>query len=396
MDITLAEVLKRPCFKDSEILTAKSALDRSVTAVTVGEVPDIAEWLSGGELVLSTFFATGKDKVAQIEFATAIINSPASGLVFKPDRFVKALPKTILDLAETRDFPVIQVPVWVRWTAVINDVSTMMAMTAAELKLRGGFLEGILSGSLSKDEVLRQAAHLGGDLSAGCYVLVAEIDAQVGAPSQTLESVFETTNQVIKSIHEKSVVVPEPEGAVAFVTVGENAESPRQRLTKTALRLQTLLKGLAQGGLVSVGISSYCADADHLYRAYSEAKQALIIKRRLGERGCIACFEEMDIYRLLMRLAETDASELRGFYDKTLAPLVKYDQKHRTALVKTLETFFANSENINRTANELYTHRHTIRYRLHRAAEITGLNLEQTDDREKIGLAIKTMRLLHF
>ena len=46
------------------------------------------------------------------------------------------------------------------------------------------------------------------------------------------------------------------------------------------------------------------------------------------------------------------------------------------------------------TNKQLFTHRHTIRYRLERVKELTGLDVNSTDGRERLGLGLKAMRVL--
>ena len=46
------------------------------------------------------------------------------------------------------------------------------------------------------------------------------------------------------------------------------------------------------------------------------------------------------------------------------------------------------------TAARLYTHRHTVRYRLERVKDLTALDVSSTDGREKLGLGLKAMRVL--
>ncbi|MEQ9005921.1 MAG: helix-turn-helix domain-containing protein, partial [Pseudomonadales bacterium] len=62
-------------------------------------------------------------------------------------------------------------------------------------------------------------------------------------------------------------------------------------------------------------------------------------------------------------------------------------------LVTTLATYLGNDCNLAATAGTLYTHRHTVRYRLDRIAELSGLDIGRTDDREKLSLGLKAMRL---
>ncbi|MBA2443374.1 MAG: helix-turn-helix domain-containing protein, partial [Rubrobacter sp.] len=41
-----------------------------------------------------------------------------------------------------------------------------------------------------------------------------------------------------------------------------------------------------------------------------------------------------------------------------------------------------------------FAHRHTIRYRLDRVKELTSLDVDKSEDRERITLGIKAMQLL--
>ena len=89
-----------------------------------------------------------------------------------------------------------------------------------------------------------------------------------------------------------------------------------------------------------------------------------------------------------------DPTELEGFFDETVAPLVAYDEQYETELVRTLETFLDADGNVAGTAERLFTHRHTIRYRLERVKELTSLDVGSTDGRERLSLGLKAMRVL--
>jgi DNA-binding PucR family transcriptional regulator len=62
--------------------------------------------------------------------------------------------------------------------------------------------------------------------------------------------------------------------------------------------------------------------------------------------------------------------------------------------VRTLESYFEADGNIAATAQVLYTHRHTIRYRLERVRDLTGLEVGSTEGREQLSLGLKAMRVL--
>ncbi len=89
-----------------------------------------------------------------------------------------------------------------------------------------------------------------------------------------------------------------------------------------------------------------------------------------------------------------DPRELQRFHDETVAPLAAYDEQYETELVKTLETFLDADGNVAGTAERLFTHRHTVRYRLDRVRELSGLDVGSTDGRERLSLGLKAMRVL--
>ena len=87
-------------------------------------------------------------------------------------------------------------------------------------------------------------------------------------------------------------------------------------------------------------------------------------------------------------------TELQRFYAETVEPLVAYDEQYETDLVRTLETFLEADGNVAGTAQRLFTHRHTIYYRLERVRELSGLDVSSSDGREKLSLGLKSMRVL--
>ena len=105
-------------------------------------------------------------------------------------------------------------------------------------------------------------------------------------------------------------------------------------------------------------------------------------------------FDETGAYRLLLSAMSEDPAELQRFYAETVEPLVAYDEQYETDLVTTVEAFLDADGNVAGTAQRLFTHRHTIRYRLERVRELSGLDVGSTDGREKLSLGLKAMRVL--
>ena len=74
-----------------------------------------------------------------------------------------------------------------------------------------------------------------------------------------------------------------------------------------------------------------------------------------------------------------------------LKPLLDYDLKHGTELVKTLEVYFNNCRNSVNTARDLFIHRNTLLYRLEQISKILDLDLNNNEQVLIIQLALKAL-----
>ena len=89
-----------------------------------------------------------------------------------------------------------------------------------------------------------------------------------------------------------------------------------------------------------------------------------------------------------------DLDAAHRIHEDTVAALARYDSQYRTSLLETLETWLACDASVSVTAARLFAHRHTIRYRLDRVRELTGLDVTSTEDREQLALGLRARRVL--
>jgi DNA-binding HxlR family transcriptional regulator len=88
-----------------------------------------------------------------------------------------------------------------------------------------------------------------------------------------------------------------------------------------------------------------------------------------------------------------DPARAREIFESTVAVLVRYDRQYDTAMLETLETYLDADASTAVAAARLYAHRHTIRYRLGRVQELTGLDVELQADRERLTLGLRAWRM---
>jgi purine catabolism regulator len=168
-------------------------------------------------------------------------------------------------------------------------------------------------------------------------------------------------------------------------TLLENAE---QHIQAVRQRMAEILPETR----IAAGIGWPEARLAGLRRSFAQAQEALTLAQHLFGGDKVLRFGELGLYHLLCRLRGYD--ELDEFHKQTLAPLAKYDTEHGTQLVPTLEAFFAHHGNVSQAAESLFLHRNSLLYRLERIGEISGLDLNDADDRFSLQLALKLRPLL--
>jgi PucR family transcriptional regulator, purine catabolism regulatory protein len=550
MAVTVEQILRLGALSQARVLAGTQGLDRTVSSVTVGEVPDIAEWLSGGEIVLSTMFALTNDTDRQRDFCRRIMAAGAAALFVKPKRFVGAFPLDILEIAEKRNFPIVEVPQEIRWTRIMQetmevlinrqaslleksqeihrkllevviqgggwgevatsaarlidkpvlvlDVSleplgvsaefpwpeselhrlldkpsvraefdrlarfpskvlhlvqegvpplfavpivvshsclgyvgtiterheleemeqvalehaaTVAAVEMAreqvrfetEVRLKGDFVDDLIGGRFSsEDSLLRRASFLGCDLSRGVTVVVADVDEFEKTMAvrklnenevQRLKArFFNRSTRLVAEVEPSSLVSLKSDRVIIFLS--DPAARDDRVLEKVTDRLHALGREVADLS-VSIGVSRHTSDLAGLRKAFEEALAALKVGRKLQGLGSTMHFESVGSYKLLLSIWEHDPEELRSLYTETVDAVDRYDKQNDSHLVHTLVTYLNNDENLSQTAKDLYAHRHTIRYRLQKIADITGLSVFRSEDKERLSLGLKARSLLN-
>jgi sugar diacid utilization regulator len=307
----------------------------------------------------------------------------------------------------------IPAPLAIGQVAVLRELAEACAVewgrqevrTQTESQLRGDLIRELMAGeAVNRESLVRRARHLGADLAGGAVAMLGKLedphDQGRVITDERLARRFLQQVRAVLEMHWPRALVDWDEGRLLVLLpgprepeVGER-EDMEQRAHTLSGRLIAATRETVPGLALTLAISRYTPEPERLGAALEEAGLALSIGERLGRIGDVVTFEETGTYKLLFQIFADRPEELSGFYDQTLGPLVRYDEQYQTELVATLATYLEFDCNLAATASTLFTHRHTVRYRLDRIAELCGLDIGRTDDREKLSLGLKAMRLL--
>jgi DNA-binding PucR family transcriptional regulator len=284
--------------------------------------------------------------------------------------------------------------------AIARMVTTLLALELERSRapeweseeMAGAFVGAVLGREVTdRGDIVARAAELGADLEKGAGVIVVRAAPRSAQTGEWRDRVLTLAMRGLRSLAPGALARAEAGEVAAEIAVIVPAED-EQRLVRAAAGLARELEDSLPGFHLTIGASRRVADPVDLYRAGSEARLAVNVGEAEGRP--LLAFEDTGAYRLLLPAMSEDPGELERFFAETIEPLAAYDEQYETELVATVEAYLGNDGNVAATAKQLFTHRHTIRYRLERVRELCGHDVSATEGREKLGLGLKAMRVL--
>lgn len=252
-------------------------------------------------------------------------------------------------------------------------------------------LDEVLDGALrSEATLLQQGRRLGHDLQSAHVAVIARIDPAGGGPVRANASEerwdgMETAISRIGATRGNRVLWRIRNNGAEFILPAEAARDERRIAEALRDDLQGLLRANGESA-VSIGVGTFRDGLTGIRRSHAEARQALMLGRRLNGAGHLTLFGELGVYRLLY--AAEALPELKDLYFQTLGDLLAYDRQNNAGLVNTLEAFFAANGSPKEAAERLGVHRNTVLYRLDRIREITGYDLDDAGVRMRLHLSL--------
>ena len=277
---------------------------------------------------------------------------------------------------------------------VLHQAVTMVALEllrrhvadTTERRLAGDVLATLASGELAGPELVRRLEPFGLQGRLGAIVLAPASDGLTnGRRPPTPAAIEQSLGGALRDAAVRGLVAAEGGRTCALVAgLGDDElfELGERVRARVAAETGARIHGGA-GRTVPVGEAR---------RALHEARCALEA-RALGaisdEEGsdALATYRDLGSFQLLLSLQDHDALGL--FCDSLLGPIDAGEGQYGGELIRSLEAFIENNGQWERAAQQLFCHRHTLRYRIRRIEELTGRDLGNARDRIEFWLALR-------
>jgi sugar diacid utilization regulator len=172
---------------------------------------------------------------------------------------------------------------------------------------------------------------------------------------------------------------------------------PEGRPTPTAIdeikeHVRTACEALDPHGRLVAGLSMRCVSAADYVRAYEQTRQVVSCIDMYCPPGEVRVLSADDLGPGRLLLAGTEPGEARRFTEEALGGLL--GEGVPAELLQTLVCFFESGRSVRRSATTLGVHENTIRYRLTRVEQLTGLDIGADCDAQlSAQIALLVLRL---
>lgn len=406
MSITIKDIQKLESLKEMELIAGNKGLEKSVEWIYVAECfEDPLEgikWLQGGEIVFITGVGMKGDMSILAKLINGISERNGSGLIVNIGPYIESIPEEAVKLADEIGFPLFALPWKVKLVEISQEISNAIVLSRIEENSLNHFLSNILFGDGELEgEAIEKAAYFGYNLEGECCICVIDIDGfEKFLKAKNLEDETSISKlkvkfrKIVQDILEKyALKVPIIEKDDAVIIFSKYEENYMNRLDKALKEIKEVIKKRIDGISVSVGIGNPYKDLKFMKQSLNEAELAINSAKCQGLDDTITKYKDIGIYGLLFSIKNKKV--LENYYLDVLGPIAENDAANKDiSSIQLLETYLNENCNITVTAEKLFLHRNTLKYRIKKIEDLLNCDLHNFDDCIKVKMALYINKIL--
>lgn len=380
MAVTVKDILHLEIMKDFKVVAGAEGLNRSVSATEILDFEFVEEVRSyrlrsflGNSVVLSSLLFAKDDPDLILEAVKKLINENVQALAYKPV-FFKELPKEALDYADKMDFPILQFGHDEFFEDVIFGIKTLVEKDDVL-----GLTEPLFAQMIERDISAEEAAMFHEKINPLLRPFVMTVC--IKGPELTEPAIVD----MIKRGHpdtkmkSKTFVGKFADSFIIILSQDENKSTRFHALLEDVL----IAYGLAGRELI-MGFGTARHIEDQFDRGIREAYWAEKVAEI--EKENVKHYKNMGIYKLIT--ANIHKRSTTDYMEEYLAPIFEEEGKDGELLHTAVEYILAKGDMM-KTAERLFCHKNTIRYRIGKLQEKLDPDANEKEFYQDLAAAIK-------
>ena len=372
------DLLSLTTMSQAKVVAGTGGMERGIRWSYKAENINFEKWVHGQELLIISGPVTQRknfDLYRTIEKAIELKMSCA--LLLVGENYVTQIDEKVIDLAEKNDFPLFTMP----WDVPLLDFFEELGHAIAYLDDRKDIQDSLLAeiifgNSINVHNIEHKCQQMGQDISVMEQVFVLH-------PEDLSNDEVRSYAEVLKGLFAKkeypAIISCYGDRMIGFM---KDCSGCRQIITEIFDEFTAFLQSEHEGICYTLNIREKCSSLSKLQKSFHETSRTNAILEHIHRVNEVVFYDQMGFYRLLMSYENTEP--MKRFVDEVLGEILAYDKKNHTQLIGTMWAYFGSDCNLQRTADRLFSHKNTVKYRLQRIEQITGRDFDNRFESQEL------------
>lgn len=355
MFITYQELLSLREMEDARVIAGREGMSKMIKWCHVIEIEDVGDWVAANLLVFSSGVAlTDNMEEALLHMVDALYRKQAAGLVLGIGEYISEVPKTVISKADELKFPIIALPRDVKFVDVTYKMGNLIFEKMATNNRQHLLLENVITDSrhMNYEAELEYYGYLRG---VAYRVVVIYKCAKGKISNDVADEIQLMISNIRNQIHRKIFLLNRMNQFVLLIpdTKGIENEYTFEEI------LQNLMKVIEEQEDVSLyqtGVSDWAEHPSQLPKCYEQVCRVFERGRFFFPDKRVLYYSDLGIFSIVDM---DDTCELERIVQNTIGELTGSEE-----LVNTLQTYIECDMNMQKTAEKLFVHVNTMKYRL--------------------------------
>ena len=401
MSIRCKDLSTFSSLKTAKLIGGENGTNRIIRWVYYGDIledmNDIVDWIDGSELIIMTDHMFSKGFDTFIEAMPKLNSANIAGIMINTKRDALFIPYEVVELANKLNLPLYILP----WDIKLADVSKEICSAITLDDLNENRERDILGKLIfdepgNLDEILNMTRKIDfkfGYQNAICIVKTTyenndySENAGFSEENSTFGYIDAVKDRMLTELSERNINVLASTIGSQIVMLINIAAKQRQSFEDILNQVYFELKRFYPKMSFCVGVGNSYENVMEIKKSYEEANYVLKVIEAEGNRSLLLFYDQIGIYAFLKCIK--DETILSDYYNYMLKPLTTYDSNKKTELLNTLKVYFNNNFNMQATADELYIHKNTLKYRLEKIEEVLNCDIKDYRMILSLGFALK-------
>lgn len=382
----IEDIVNDKSFDKIKLLAGKKGILNITNAVTVLEVPNIVDWLVGGESLITSLYSL-QDVCSQCELIKKLKEKNVACLIIKTGSYVKSIDEKVLEVADSLSFPIFEMDYSLTYVELIKMINNKLNESKnKEFKLQKLFRDILYDYNLQTYRLLNEGKDMGIDFKRK-YIKALYIsydEDNMKDSDFNCKNLYEKINCNFKEskvfkLNKDIVKLETYEGVIIFILTDDKC--------KNVCIEEDIIKRITSLCKCKMGISDIDKGIEFVKKAYERAHLSYSIGKIVNKNKKIYNYKDIYVYKVWFSSRTEDIYE---YVDEVLKDLI--DDK---ILMKTLDEYFSCNENMKMASRNLNIHYNTLRYRLDQVKEKTGKDVFDIHEKFELYMAILGSKMVY-